>query len=338
MEYDKLRDMSRVVGEMVNMSLYEQLKHKKLVDIKKHPNLALTLLNYSSLTQMKKKWNSELLQARGLVVDDGGLIIARPLPKFFNHYEIKGHIPSDEIEVYEKLDGSLIIMAFFNGEPFFCTRGSFTSEQAIKAEEIYFKKYKDLVIDQDYTYCFEVIYPQNKIVIDYDKEEDLFLLAKINTKTGMEESIYNCGLRCVSQFEGNKTIEELKAMEKHNEEGFVVKFPQINFRMKIKFKNYIEQHKFGKFSRERIINLLRLGKELPLSRIPDECYSEIRIIYDDVIKQFKNIEKEVLEEYETIKKTEKDIVEKIKLSSNPALLFTIHRGGDYKKRIWKNVK
>ena len=338
MEYDKLRDMCRVEGDRVNMCVYQQLKQKKLVDIKKHPNLSLTLLNYSSLTQMKKKWCSELLQARGLVVDDEGLIIARPLPKFFNHYEIKGQIPSDEIEVYEKLDGSLIIMAFFNGEPFFCTRGSFTSEQAIKAEEIYFKKYKDLVIDQDYTYCFEVIYPQNKIVIDYDKEEDLFLLAKINTKTGMEESIYNCGLRCVSQFEGNKTIEELKAMEKHNEEGFVVKFPQINFRMKIKFKNYIEQHKFGKFSRERIINLLRVGKELPLSRIPDECYSEIRIIYDDVIKQFKNIEKEVLEEYESIKKTEKDIVEKIKLSSNPALLFTIHRGGDYKKRIWKNVK
>ena len=136
MEYDNLRDMLRVVGERVNMSVYEELKQKKLVDIKTHPSQALSLLNYSSLTQIKKKWNSELLQARGLVVDDKGMIIARPLPKFFNHYEIKGQIPSDEFEVYVKLDGSLIIMAFFNGKPFFCTRGSFTSEQAKKAEEI----------------------------------------------------------------------------------------------------------------------------------------------------------------------------------------------------------
>ena len=338
MEYDILRDMSRVVGERVNMSVYEELKQKKLVDIKTHPSQALSLLNYSSLTQIKKKWNSELLQARGLVVDDKGMIIARPLPKFFNHYEIKGQIPSDEFEVYVKLDGSLIIMAFFNGKPFFCTRGSFTSEQAKKAEEIYFKKYKDVKIDQDYTYCFEVIYPQNKIVIDYDMEEDLFLLAKIHTKSGMEESIHNCGLRCVRQLEGYKTIDELKAMDKHNEEGFVVKFAQSNFRMKIKFKNYIEKHKFGKFTREKIINLLRVGKELPLSRMPDETYTDVSAICDDAVKQFKSIEREVLEEYESIIKTEKDIVEKIKSSSNSSLLYTIHRGGDYKKRIWKYVK
>ena len=76
--------------------------------------------------------------ARGLVVNDDGKIIARTQPKFFNDYEVKGALPSHPFEVYKKLDGSLVIVSFYEGKPFFCTRGSFTSEQAVKAEKLYF--------------------------------------------------------------------------------------------------------------------------------------------------------------------------------------------------------
>merc|ERR1712059_162377 len=84
------------------------------------------------------------------------------------------------------MDGSLIIMSFYSGEAVFSTRGSFTSEQAMKAKEIYTRKYSHIETVQAFTYCFEVIYPQNKIVVDYDEVEDLLSLAKINTKTGEE--------------------------------------------------------------------------------------------------------------------------------------------------------
>ena len=47
-----------------------------------------------------------------------GVIVARPLPKFFNDYELS-HTPTGEFEVYEKLDGSLIIMSFYKDKPFF---------------------------------------------------------------------------------------------------------------------------------------------------------------------------------------------------------------------------
>ena len=71
-----------------------------------------------------------MLMARGLVVYNDGIILARPLPKFFNDFEISGSLPPGPIEVYEKMYGSLIVMFFFNGEPIFSTKGTFPSGQA----------------------------------------------------------------------------------------------------------------------------------------------------------------------------------------------------------------
>ena len=44
----------------------------------------------------------------------------------------------------------------------FSTKGTFTAGQAEKAEQIFKLKYGNLNLDQDYTYCFAVIYPENK--------------------------------------------------------------------------------------------------------------------------------------------------------------------------------
>ena len=151
------------------------------------------------------------------------MIVARPISKFFNDYELHGSFPTGLFEVYEKLDGSLVIMSFFNGKPFFCTRGSFTSEQSVKAKEIYDKKYTKNNVVQDYTYCFEIIYPRNKIIVNYGDEEDLFLLAKIHTRTGKEVPIIGAGFRCVESHNSTSLI-ELKEMDEPNKEGFVVRF------------------------------------------------------------------------------------------------------------------
>ena len=57
------------------------------------------------------------MHARGLVVGEDGKILARPLPKFFKHYEINDleELQDEEYEVYEKYDGSfyyLVILLF----------------------------------------------------------------------------------------------------------------------------------------------------------------------------------------------------------------------------------
>ena len=236
----------------ISLNKYEELRKEKLVQIKDHIILPLKLLNYTYRAQFKKKWCGELMIARGLVVREDGMIVARPLPKFFNDYELKGAKPTGPFEVYEKLDGSCIIMGFYEGKPFFCTRGSFVSHQSIKAEEIYYSKYGNLELDHAYTYCFEIIYPKNKIVVDYGEITDLFLFAKIHTATGMEAPITNTGFKCVQKLDLSQSIEKLKQIDEVNKEGFVVKFTEDNFRMKIKFPSYISLHKKSKKQSKKI--------------------------------------------------------------------------------------
>jgi RNA ligase len=102
---------------------------------------------------------------RGLVTDDKGNIVARPFKKFFNMEEGK-HTPTSDFEVYDKMDGSLGIFFYYEGGWVMATRGSFTSDQAVKGYEMMFK-YDFANLHKDYTYLFEIIYDQNRIVVKY---------------------------------------------------------------------------------------------------------------------------------------------------------------------------
>ena len=162
----------------------EGLLHKQT-----HPNFDLTIWNYSPRVQYERLWDNITLQCRGLVTNSNGEIVARPFKKFFNYEEHKPEdIPNENYEVYEKMDGSLGILFYYN-EWILATRGSFTSPQAIKGKEL-LEKYDYNRLDKNYTYLFEIIYPENRIVCDYDFE-DLVLLGIIHTKTGDEVNIHN---------------------------------------------------------------------------------------------------------------------------------------------------
>ena len=112
-------------------------------------------------------------------------------PIFFNLKEITGwdELQEQEYELYKKIDGSLIIMFHYKGNRIFCTRGSFCSDQALKAEEIFNKKYSDQHVVREFTYCFEIIYPENKIVVDYGETEDLFLLSITHVESAKHVNI-----------------------------------------------------------------------------------------------------------------------------------------------------
>ena len=192
-------------GTHVDMKKISELEQDGLVQMKKHPEYPLFLLNYTAKTQFKQRWCKELIYARGLVITEDGEIIARPLPKFFNYYEITDwyQLQDNYYELYDKMDGSLGIMFYYENERIFCTRGSFISDQAEKSEELFKSKYNNVNINKECTYCFEVIYPENKIVVDYDEVEDLFLISITHTKTGKEVNIKNTGFKTVNKLETN---------------------------------------------------------------------------------------------------------------------------------------
>ena len=68
------------------------------------------------------------------------------------------------------------------------------------------------------------------------------------------------------------TLETLKQLDELNKEGFVVKFLNYNFRMKIKFQTYIKLHKMKtNLSRKQLIEMMK-NESIP--NIPDESFNE----------------------------------------------------------------
>lgn len=274
----------------------DKLINEGMINDNRHPTLPLTILNYSKIAQFQKKWNDLTLQARGLVIDDDGEIIARPFKKFFNMEELKGNeIPNEQYKVYKKMDGSLGILFFYGSGWHMATRGSFTSEQAAKGMDILKWKYSNLIgdLDVELTYLFEIIYPQNRIVVDYGQTEDLVLLGACHTDSGQEVDLDQIDLPFTKVESYVITdFKELKARNTENEEGYVIRFIPSNFRMKIKFEDYVTLHGIvTEFSTKKVWEILKDEQDLDklLEMVPDEFYDKVKVVYDDLKKQFSTL-------------------------------------------------
>jgi len=243
-----------------------------------HPSLPLTIWNYTEKVQYENLWDEVTLMCRGLVTDDKGDIVATPFKKFFNIEEGK-YTPTETFEVYEKMDGSLGIVFWYQGQWVVATRGSFTSDQAIKAREL-LKKYNTDIMFRHMTFCFEIIYPENRIVLDYKGEEKLVLLGAFdNWGKDYDMSDWDeWGFDVVKKYDGIKDFKELKEMVKNNQEGFVVKFSNGD-RVKVKGVEYLRLHKImTNVSTTGVWEYLKNGEDVMelLKDVPDEFYTKIK--------------------------------------------------------------
>lgn len=327
--------------------LLQQMIDEKLVSVQKHPTADLFIYNYTPKVQYYKLWNEITLQTRGLILDAEMNIVARPFRKFFNLEEHQpNEIPQTAFDVFEKLDGSLGILYWLNDKPFIATRGSFESEQAQKATEILYSKYADTFIrlDKSSTYLFEIIYPKNRIVVDYGSVEDLFLLARIDNETGNDLPVYeSTGFKIVKRFDGINDLQQLKALEGYNKEGFVIRF-QNGFRVKMKFAEYVRLHRIiTGVSNVTIWEYLKEGKSFDelLVKVPDEFYDWILQTANGLEMNFKLIYDNAQEVYRKLYHEDKKIFalrvldEAKEISS---ILFNIYNGKKVEPVIWKMIR
>jgi len=257
-----------------------------------HPTLDLTIWNYSPKVQYERLWDDVTIMCRGLVTNSKGDIVARPFKKFFNYEEHKPEeIPNENYVVYEKMDGSLGILFNYENEWILATRGSFTSPQAIKGKEILDKKYDVSSLRKDNTYLFEIIYPENRIVVDYKGEEKLVLLGAFHTESGMEvpdSSLFfmqEGGFELVTIYKTwNEIFDLLKKDISNDKEGYVVKFKN-DFRMKIKGDEYVRLHKIlTNISNRDIWEYLKDNKPFDelLEKVPDEFNEWVKTTVRDL--------------------------------------------------------
>lgn len=264
--YSNLRTMN-----VEDFEKYLEEERNGFINIKVHPeDENILILNYTDATTYARHWTHETMTARGLILDvtdainyDKIHILASPFEKFFNlgeNPEYEEGMEEWEVEsVMEKMDGSLGISYFFNDEIRFATRGSFTSEQAIKATQIWKEKYEhnhSMNVDAHVpvTYLVEIIYSDNRIVVNYGNKEELVMIGMryIGDKvTENDDALYG-DLRIESQNLGmniarsySHTFEEMLDMKERisaQTEGWVIKFTNGK-RVKIKGREYLDVHR-----------------------------------------------------------------------------------------------
>jgi len=338
------------------IEVLEKYHNDGLLHKQTHLTLDLTIWNYSPKVQYERLWDDITMQCRGLVTNSQGKVIARPFKKFFNYEEHKPEeIPNEYFDVYEKLDGSLGILFNYNGEWVMATRGSFTSEQSIKGRQL-LEKYHYNRLHTDYTYLFEIIYPENRIVCVYDFE-DLILLGVIHTESGNEVNIHNdynedirlnnminnVGFKVVTLYKTwGEGFDILKEEISNDKEGYVIRFKN-GFRMKIKGDEYVRLHRIlTNISNRDIWEYLKDGKPMDeiLDKVPDEFYDWVKETKENLIVQYNTIENEYKWIFKIINrspgiKERRVFAEYAKRYKHPNLLFNMLDGRDYSEQIWK---
>ena len=309
-----------------------------------HPNLPLTIYNYTDKVQWENLWDDITLMSRGLIVDDLGNIVARPFRKFFNLSECKT-IVTDDYEIFEKYDGSLGILLFYGENWILASRGSFTSEQAIKGKEILDRSCDYKLLDKNNTYCFEIIYRENKIVVDYGNTEECILTAVFNTETGEEQDIYVWELPTASSYNFQTPLNKLHEVIRDIDEGYVIRFSNGE-RCKIKGAEYLRLHKMmSEMSTTAVWDCLRNGDSILniLEGYPDEWYKIVKDYEKDLQNEFNNEKIKINSEFKTISFSLGDCDNKtfalfIKDNNYKSYLFSLRKNKDISNQLWFNLK
>lgn len=287
----------------------EDLVSKRLLTARKHPEYPkLAILNYTNRCTYQKAWNEMTTTCRGLIVDiseDPPTIVARPFPKFFNSNEAWAPKVSgeDKVACYDKLDGSLGILYFCEGRPYISTRGCFDSKQALHATDLYRNRYSDYKVPEGFTLLFEIIYPENKIVLDYGEMDDLVLIGAVCIETGKcfppdSEFLGEWKGKVAQRIEYHTIREATRAPERENCEGLVVYLEESGEMLKIKQKSYMKLQKGPlKLTNKRLIALLSKGQseEEILSPLPDEIQEEVKRRIESMDATFRAIYAELAE-------------------------------------------
>lgn len=334
-----------------DLNILNDYIEKGLVVKNDHPTLSLSIYNYTRKTQYEKLWDNITKSCRGLVLDNQGNVIAKSFDKFFNMEEHKPEeIPNEDFEVYEKLDGSLGILFWYQGKWIMCSKGSFTSSQSIKGRQILDEKYDVHPIPKGYTTLVEIIYPENRIVCDYGDDEMLVVLSMINNSNGKEldyDSLLKINevtkMPVVKKYDGVQDYRLLKSSISKDKEGYVVKF-RNGLRMKVKGEDYVYLHRLlTEFSNVDIWEYLKDKKDLNslLERVPDEFDSWVKNTVKDLVIKYENILKDYTEIFNELKSKnleQKDFAENANRYPYPSILFTMLNGKDVSPFIWKIIK
>lgn len=212
--------------------LHEMISEKR-INKQVHPSLPISIYNYSNRAQFMNEWTQSERVCRGLIIEDGtNEVIARGPSKFMNYGQPGAPETTLDtfVRVTTKHDGSLGIGWLYDGIYGIATRGSFTSDQSKHATakldddlRNYIKFYDEWLA----TAIFEIVYPDNRIVLDYGDLDELLRLGAVDLRSGIIEYRHTSVLADVRDPDCMTLGEALALDIPGNEEGYVLDILEV---------------------------------------------------------------------------------------------------------------
>lgn len=334
-----------------------------------HPEFPeLEIFNYTEDVQYRNRWNKITLACRGLILNTvTGEIVARPWEKFFNLGQMDNRIAATApVEVTDKLDGSLGILyrepgitkfdgTYLPGDWAIATRGSFASEQAIHATGLLATKYRNFIDNLghafDITALFEIVYPDNRIVVNYGDMDDLVLLGGVHKERGYYlgpwevAGVLDWTGPVTEVFEYPSFVAAISAPDRKGKEGYVIRSGR-NI-VKSKQADYVELHRIvTNLSPKTIWEMIGDGKTVAdiCAGIPDEFHKYVEDIGNGLIAKASEIEYAVNIYYGGLlaklggEPSRRAFAEKATKSQYAKYLFLLFDGKSIRDQIWKHIK
>lgn len=289
---------------------YESLHKDYGIRIKKEDSLAI--FSYNVECDFK---DPIVQEARGIIIDYEKIeVVCWPFRKFGNYSEsYADKIDWNNAVVLEKVDGS-IIKLWFNHKTQkwqFSTNGMIDADMATTDaySGVYYgdiirqaNNYNDIPfdkLDKDYTYIFELVSPQTRVVIKYD-ETALYHLGTRSNITG-EEYNMDIGIKKPKSYSINSLEDCIKAALELNKgasedddvanEGFVVVDKNWN-RVKVKSPDYIMMHRLkhndGISKKDCINTILYMQKDVERICQANKALVHIFKYYDFKLSELKH--------------------------------------------------
>lgn len=262
----------------------------------------VTLVTFSYRLASYSDFNQEgARNLRGITFQkDTQELVSLPFHKFFNYKECpfteETVVKEKEIvRVADKSDGSLIIFFMLNGVLHAKTKMNCFAEQAEWAMDIVHnnRSLKDEIIslvEKGFTPMFEFVSPRNKIVVQYTKEELIYLASRNKVDGSYDfKPLKNC--KSSDSFLV-KTLEDTTSIIQNykDKEGLVVVFDNFDM-MKIKTSDYMSLHR----AKDNVFNEKNL-----VDMILNETIDDVKALFSDnkeIAEYISEMEKAIIKSF-----------------------------------------
>lgn len=274
---------------------------------KRHPRYPnLVFLKYD---QIESPMAEPICQeCRGLILDeaDGWRVVSYPFRKFFNYGE--GHAPAIDwrtARVYEKLDGSLMTLYWYDGAWQVASNGTPDAGGDVWGHsgtfahlfwQVWYRQWYWTPSDQSLCYMFELMTPHNRVVVPHSASR-LVCIGARDVRDGREVRPEDLGrtygwefVKSYPFYSIDDCLAAARALNPMQSEGYVVCDASFN-RVKVKSPQYVAlSHMKDSFSARRMLEIVRLNESDEfLTYFPEmrPTYEAVRYAFDGLVAEIE---------------------------------------------------